>query len=157
MLLQRIVVPEEGYLAEVHDLCKKHNVLLICDEIQTACRAFVSSLSHTNKLCGHHRACAEQARCSHQITIISNQTWFFSARLCRVEVSAQPTPSVMLFRCSLVPVYPVSAVLADKDVMLCIQPGEHGSTYGGYVVLSSVLLFDQPHFLLATPLAVRLP
>lgn len=28
-------------------------------------------------------------------------------------------------------VYPVSAVLADKDVMLCIQPGEHGSTYGG--------------------------
>lgn len=27
--------------------------------------------------------------------------------------------------------YPVSAVLADKDVMLCIQPGEHGSTYGG--------------------------
>jgi ornithine--oxo-acid transaminase len=28
-------------------------------------------------------------------------------------------------------VYPVSAVLADKAVMLCIQPGEHGSTYGG--------------------------
>ncbi|KAJ8088904.1 ornithine aminotransferase [Marasmius tenuissimus] len=27
--------------------------------------------------------------------------------------------------------YPVSAVLADKSVMLCIQPGEHGSTYGG--------------------------
>jgi len=27
--------------------------------------------------------------------------------------------------------YPVSAVLADRDVMLCIQPGEHGSTYGG--------------------------
>jgi acetylornithine/succinyldiaminopimelate/putrescine aminotransferase len=28
-------------------------------------------------------------------------------------------------------VYPVSAVLADKDVMFCIRPGEHGSTYGG--------------------------
>jgi len=28
-------------------------------------------------------------------------------------------------------VYPVSAVLADKDAMLCIRPGEHGSTYGG--------------------------
>jgi ornithine--oxo-acid transaminase len=28
-------------------------------------------------------------------------------------------------------VYPVSAVLANKDVMLCIKPGEHGSTYGG--------------------------
>lgn len=28
-------------------------------------------------------------------------------------------------------VYPVSAVLANKDIMLCIKPGEHGSTYGG--------------------------
>ncbi len=26
---------------------------------------------------------------------------------------------------------PVSAVLADKDIMLCIKPGEHGSTFGG--------------------------
>jgi ornithine--oxo-acid transaminase len=28
-------------------------------------------------------------------------------------------------------VYPVSAVLADKNVMLCVEPGTHGSTYGG--------------------------
>ena len=28
-------------------------------------------------------------------------------------------------------VYPVSLVLADDEVMLCIKPGEHGSTYGG--------------------------
>ena len=28
-------------------------------------------------------------------------------------------------------VFPVSAALADDDVMLCIQPGEHGSTFGG--------------------------
>jgi ornithine--oxo-acid transaminase len=28
-------------------------------------------------------------------------------------------------------VLPVSAVLADNDIMLCIRPGEHGSTYGG--------------------------
>lgn len=28
-------------------------------------------------------------------------------------------------------VLPVSAVLADDDIMLCIRPGEHGSTYGG--------------------------
>ncbi|WP_205943228.1 ornithine--oxo-acid transaminase [Pedobacter frigoris] len=28
-------------------------------------------------------------------------------------------------------VLPVSAVLADDQVMLCIKPGEHGSTYGG--------------------------
>jgi len=28
-------------------------------------------------------------------------------------------------------VFPVSAVLADDEIMLCIKPGEHGSTYGG--------------------------
>lgn len=28
-------------------------------------------------------------------------------------------------------VYPVSAVLCDDPVMLCIEPGQHGSTYGG--------------------------
>jgi ornithine--oxo-acid transaminase len=28
-------------------------------------------------------------------------------------------------------VLPVSAVLADDPIMLCIKPGEHGSTYGG--------------------------
>ncbi len=28
-------------------------------------------------------------------------------------------------------IYPVSAVLADDDIMLVIKPGEHGSTYGG--------------------------
>ena len=28
-------------------------------------------------------------------------------------------------------VFPVSAILADDEVMLCIKPGEHGSTFGG--------------------------
>jgi ornithine--oxo-acid transaminase len=28
-------------------------------------------------------------------------------------------------------VFPVSAVLADDEVMMCIKPGEHGSTFGG--------------------------
>jgi ornithine--oxo-acid transaminase len=28
-------------------------------------------------------------------------------------------------------VYPVSLVLADDEVMLCLKPGQHGSTYGG--------------------------
>jgi len=28
-------------------------------------------------------------------------------------------------------VFPVSAVLANDEVMMCIKPGEHGSTYGG--------------------------
>ncbi|KAF8636083.1 hypothetical protein AX17_003789 [Amanita inopinata Kibby_2008] len=88
-----IVVPDEGYLAEVHELCKKHNVLLICDEIQTG-------LCRTGKML----ACE----------------W------------DNVRPDVVLLGKALSGgVYPVSAVLADKDIMLCIQRGEHGSTYGG--------------------------
>ena len=30
-----IVVPADNYLKEVRDLCDKHNVLMICDEIQS--------------------------------------------------------------------------------------------------------------------------
>ncbi|KAJ3054345.1 ornithine aminotransferase [Quaeritorhiza haematococci] len=37
-------------------------------------------------------------------------------------------------------VYPVSAVLARKDVMECIRPGEHGSTYGGNPVGCAVAM-----------------
>ena len=37
-------------------------------------------------------------------------------------------------------VYPVSAVLADDEIMLCIRPGEHGSTYGGNPVAARVAI-----------------
>ncbi len=37
MLTDRIYVPDDGYLAKCHEICKKYNVLLICDEIQTVC------------------------------------------------------------------------------------------------------------------------
>src|SRR6056297_10822 len=36
--------------------------------------------------------------------------------------------------------YPVSAALANDDVMLTIQPGEHGSTFGGNPVASKVAM-----------------
>ncbi|EKM75384.1 hypothetical protein AGABI1DRAFT_116408 [Agaricus bisporus var. burnettii JB137-S8] len=88
-----IVVPEPGYLAQVHQLCKKHNVLLICDEIQTG-------LCRTGKML----ACEYEG--------------------IRPDV-------VLLGKALSGGLYPVSAVLADSDVMLCIRPGEHGSTYGG--------------------------
>eukprot|EP00698_Gefionella_okellyi_P025090 TRINITY_DN9073_c0_g1_i1.p1 TRINITY_DN9073_c0_g1~~TRINITY_DN9073_c0_g1_i1.p1 ORF type:complete len:441 (-),score=85.71 TRINITY_DN9073_c0_g1_i1:71-1393(-) len=43
-----VVVPDAGYLAAVHALCKKHNVLLIADEVQTG-------LARTGKmLCSDH-------------------------------------------------------------------------------------------------------
>lgn len=37
-------------------------------------------------------------------------------------------------------VLPVSAVLADDEVMLTIQPGEHGSTYGGNPLACAVAM-----------------
>ncbi|KAF1745098.1 hypothetical protein MXB_3541 [Myxobolus squamalis] len=37
-------------------------------------------------------------------------------------------------------IYPVSAVLADNDIMLCIQPGQHGSTYGGNPLGSKIAI-----------------
>ncbi|KAL7278723.1 hypothetical protein ACG7TL_007726 [Trametes sanguinea] len=88
-----IVVPPEGYLAQVHELCKKHNVLFICDEIQTG-------LCRTGKM------------------------------LCCEHDSVRPDV-ILLGKALSGGVYPVSAVLADRDIMLCIRPGEHGSTYGG--------------------------
>ena len=36
--------------------------------------------------------------------------------------------------------FPVSAVLADNDIMLNIKPGEHGSTYGGNPLACAVAL-----------------
>lgn len=37
-------------------------------------------------------------------------------------------------------VYPVSAVLADDDIMLTILPGEHGSTFGGNPLAAKVAI-----------------
>ncbi|KAH9476926.1 ornithine aminotransferase [Psilocybe cubensis] len=88
-----IVVPPEGYLKGVAELCKRHNVLLICDEIQTG-------LCRTGKMLAS-------------------------------EYEGIRPDVVLLGKALSGGVYPVSAVLADKEIMLCIQPGEHGSTYGG--------------------------
>ena len=88
-----VVVPDEGYLAGVRQLCTKYNVLFIADEVQTG-------IARTGKML----ACDyEQAR-----------------------------PDILILGKALSGgVLPVSAVLADDEVMLCIKPGEHGSTFGG--------------------------
>ncbi|OZJ04510.1 Ornithine aminotransferase car2 [Bifiguratus adelaidae] len=88
-----IMVPDDGYLAKCYDLCKKHNVLFIADEIQTG-------LARTGKM------------------------------LCVEHDNVRPDV-VLLGKALSGGVYPVSAVLADRDIMLCIKAGEHGSTYGG--------------------------
>ncbi len=37
-------------------------------------------------------------------------------------------------------VYPVSAVLANDDIMLAIKPGQHGSTFGGNPIAANVAI-----------------
>lgn len=41
-----VVVPDEGYLKGCYELCKKHNVLMICDEIQTGIARTGKMLCH---------------------------------------------------------------------------------------------------------------
>ncbi|KAF2099090.1 ornithine aminotransferase [Rhizodiscina lignyota] len=95
-----IIVPDDNYLREVKALCEKHNVLLICDEIQTG-------IARTGKL------------------------------LCS-EWSGIKPDMVLLGKAISGGMYPVSCVLASKDVMLTIEPGTHGSTYGGNPLGSAV-------------------
>lgn len=88
-----IVIPPEGYLKAVAQICKDNNVLFICDEIQ-------AGLGRSGKLFAHYY---ENVR-----------------------------PDMVIIGKALSGgYYPVSAVLADKAIMLVIKPGEHGSTFGG--------------------------
>jgi ornithine--oxo-acid transaminase len=88
-----VFVPDEGYLKKSYDLCKKHNVLFIADEVQTG-------LARTGKLLA----------CDHEGV----------------------RPDILILGKALSGgVMPISAVLADDDIMLTIKPGEHGSTFGG--------------------------
>ncbi|XP_055619781.1 ornithine aminotransferase, mitochondrial [Toxorhynchites rutilus septentrionalis] len=88
-----VMVPDDGYLRKVRELCTKYNVLFIADEVQTG-------LARTGRMLA----------VDHE----------------------QVKPDVLILGKALSGgMYPVSAVLANDDVMLCIKPGEHGSTYGG--------------------------
>jgi len=95
-----VIVPFDGYLKQCYELCKKHNVLFIADEIQTG-------LGRTGKLL----AC---------------------------DWEGVKPDVVILGKAMSGGVLPVSAVMANRDIMLCIQPGEHGSTYGGNPLASAV-------------------
>ena len=95
-----ITIPKKGHLAKMHELCKKHKVLLICDEVQTG-------LCRTGKLlCQDHEGVHADL-----VTLGKALSGGF---------------------------YPVSAVLADDEVMLCLKPGEHGSTFGGNPLASAI-------------------
>jgi ornithine--oxo-acid transaminase len=88
-----VFVPDEGFIRKAYDMCKKHNVLFIADEVQTG-------IARTGKLLA----------CDHEGV----------------------RPDILILGKALSGgVLPVSAVLADDEIMMTIKPGEHGSTFGG--------------------------
>jgi ornithine--oxo-acid transaminase len=88
-----IVVPPEGYLRALRELCDEHGILLMCDEIQ-------SGLGRTGKL------------------------FAFEHEGIRPDVCIVGKALSGGF-------YPVSAVLASREVLGVFTPGDHGSTFGG--------------------------
>lgn len=97
-----VFVPDQGYLSKSYELCKKHNVLFIADEVQTG-------IGRTGKLLA----------CDHE----------------------DVHPDILILGKALSGgVYPVSVALADDNIMLCIKPGEHGSTFGGNPVAAKVAI-----------------
>lgn len=95
-----VFVPDEGYLRKAYDLCKKHNVLFMADEVQTG-------IARTGKLlaCDHENV--------HPDILILGKA---------ISGGAMP----------------ISCVLANDEIMLCIKPGEHGSTFGGNPIAAKV-------------------
>lgn len=95
-----VFVPDAGYLKTCYDLCKKHNVLFVADEVQTG-------IARTGRLLA----------CDHEEI--------------RPDI-------VILGKAISGGVMPVSAVLADDEIMMTIRPGQHGSTFGGFPLACQV-------------------
>lgn len=101
-----VVTPDSDYLRKAADLCRKHDVLFIADEIQTGVARTGSLLA----VCG---SCSCEGHCERQ-------------------ASSYVRPDILILGKALSGgAYPVSAVLADDEVMHVIKPGSHGSTFGG--------------------------
>jgi len=97
-----VVIPSDGYLKGVRDLCNHYNVLFIADEIQTG-------LARTGKMLA----------CDHE----------------------NVRPDILILGKALSGgTLPISAVLADNEIMMQIKAGEHGSTYGGNPLACAVAM-----------------
>ncbi|MBL7879906.1 MAG: ornithine--oxo-acid transaminase [Chryseobacterium gambrini] len=95
-----VYVPNDGFLKNASELCKKHNVLFIADEVQTG-------IARTGKLIACHHEDVQ--------------------------------PDILILGKALSGgMYPVSAVLADNEIMNVIKPGQHGSTFGGNPIACAV-------------------
>jgi len=99
------VVPAgDNYLGQVKALCEEKNVLFIADEVQTG-------IARTGKLLAVCGNCDCTKHCENKYEF---------------------RPDILILGKALSGgVFPVSAVLANDEIMLTIKPGEHGSTFGG--------------------------
>jgi ornithine--oxo-acid transaminase len=109
-----VYTPADDYMMNVKNLCNKHNILFIADEIQTGIARTGSLLA----VCGN---CTCENSCERQQTYA--------------------TPDVLILGKAVSGgVYPVSAVLANNHIMNVIKPGQHGSTFGGNPVAAAVAI-----------------
>ncbi len=105
-------VPSAAYLKEVKALCEQHHVLLIADEIQTG-------IARTGKLLATCGDCSCPDR--------------------HCSGTPEVKPDILILGKALSGgAYPVSAVLANDPIMEVIQPGTHGSTFGGNPLAAAV-------------------
>ena len=108
-----VVVPDANYLTGVKALCKKYKVLFVADEIQTG-------IARTGKMLAVCGNCDCGKKC---------------------EANYEARPDVLILGKALSGgVFPVSAVLANDEIMLTIKPGEHGSTFGGNPLACAVAM-----------------
>ncbi|MGB0149441.1 MAG: ornithine--oxo-acid transaminase [Flavobacteriales bacterium] len=105
-------VPADDYMREAHALCKAANVLFMADEVQTG-------IARTGALLATCGNCTCEAKCERQSTYVKADL-------------------LILGKAISGGAYPVSAVLADNEVMGVIHPGQHGSTFGGNPVAGVV-------------------
>jgi ornithine--oxo-acid transaminase len=110
-----VFVPDEAFLRQAHALCKENNVLFMADEVQTGIARTGSVLA----MCGN---CTCEKSCERQ------------------EATYRKPDILILGKALSGGVYPVSAVLADDDVMMVIRPGQHGSTFGGNPIAARVAM-----------------
>lgn len=109
-----VYTPDADYLSKAKALCNKYNALFIADEVQTGIARTGSLLA----VCGN---CTCEKKCEKQETY--NQ------------------PDILILGKALSGgVYPVSAVLANDEIMNVIKPGQHGSTFGGNPVAGAVAM-----------------
>ena len=108
-----VVVPDADYLPFIQTQCKAKNILFIADEVQTG-------IGRTGKLLATCGNCTCTGFC---------------------ENKPEVKPDILILGKALSGgVLPVSAVLANDDIMLCIKPGEHGSTFGGNPLACAVAM-----------------